>query len=46
MAKINNKYEYYNNEMTYVSPTEVSKEAIDKIKSRRIGMSVLDAFSL
>lgn len=29
-------YEYYNGEANYVSPTELSKESIEKIKSRNI----------
>lgn len=39
-------YQTYQNEADYVSPTNVSKETIQRIKKRHIGVSVLDAFSL
>ncbi len=34
-------YEFYESEGTYVSPTEVSKETISRIKSRQIGAKIL-----
>ena len=42
----NNSFEYYDNEISFVSPTEVSEETIGMIKSRRIGKGVLGTFSL
>ncbi len=36
MAKKYNTFQYYNEESSYVSPAEVSKETIKKIKSRNI----------
>lgn len=32
-------------EMEYVSPSEVSKESIERIKARNIGQNVLNIFS-
>lgn len=31
-------YEYYSGEASYVSPAEVSKESIERIKNRKIGV--------
>ena len=39
-------YQYYEDEMEFVSPAKISKETIQRIKKRHIGVSVLDAFSL
>lgn len=44
MANINTfkiPFEYYSGEGTYVSPAEVSKETIDRIKARKIGSEIL-----
>ena len=34
-------FELFSGEGTYVSPEEVSKETIDRIKARKIGSSIL-----
>ena len=38
------KLEYYDKEADYVPPTEVSKEAIEKIKSRNIKIGKIALF--
>ena len=33
-------YEYYNGEANYVSPAEISKESLARIKNRKIGTKI------
>lgn len=34
------KFEFYDGEASYVSPTEISKETLSRIKNRKIGAKI------